>query len=211
MADNFRLRVINDRPVRLRVRPSLLPQEIELQNTGTVVQWRYVGQADDAWVDLIEIDDINATVSIGTVTTVAAGSPATVENVGTAQDVVLNFGIPEGADGVVQSIDEGTGIAVDESDPNNPIVALDTPAVVRDYLDAAPYVADRPALKALDTTKDTRAIFDGSLWEFLSGDYASLVATDTLEGIYVKATAVAAASGAWVRQFDVPDVRHPRD
>jgi hypothetical protein len=54
MADNFRLRVINDRPVRLRVRPSLLPQEIELQNTGTVVQWRYVGQADDAWVDLIE-------------------------------------------------------------------------------------------------------------------------------------------------------------
>jgi hypothetical protein len=40
-----------------------------------------------------------ATVSIGAVTSLAAGSPATVTNSGTAQDAVLNFGIPQGAAG----------------------------------------------------------------------------------------------------------------
>ena len=40
-----------------------------------------------------------ATVSVGTVTTLAAGSQATVTNSGTAQAVVLNFGIPQGAAG----------------------------------------------------------------------------------------------------------------
>jgi collagen type VII alpha len=40
-----------------------------------------------------------ATVSVGTVTTLAAGSQATVTNGGTAQAAVLNFGIPQGAAG----------------------------------------------------------------------------------------------------------------
>jgi hypothetical protein len=40
-----------------------------------------------------------ATVAIGTVTTLAAGSPATVSNSGTEQDAVLNFGIPQGVAG----------------------------------------------------------------------------------------------------------------
>lgn len=40
-----------------------------------------------------------ATVSVGTVTTLAAGAQATVTNSGTAQDAVLNFGIPQGAAG----------------------------------------------------------------------------------------------------------------
>ena len=40
-----------------------------------------------------------ATVSMGTVTTLAAGSQATVTNSGTAQAAVLNFGIPQGAAG----------------------------------------------------------------------------------------------------------------
>ncbi|MBN9033748.1 MAG: hypothetical protein J0I23_28540 [Rhizobiales bacterium] len=39
---------------------------------------------------------VAATVAVGTVTTLAAGSPATVTNVGTAQDAILNFGIPQG-------------------------------------------------------------------------------------------------------------------
>ncbi|HZZ40208.1 MAG TPA: collagen-like protein, partial [Acidobacteriaceae bacterium] len=40
-----------------------------------------------------------ATVSIGAVTTLAPGASATVTNSGTAQDAVLNFGIPQGATG----------------------------------------------------------------------------------------------------------------
>lgn len=40
-----------------------------------------------------------ATVRIGTVTTLAPGSEATVSNAGTSTDAVLNFGIPRGADG----------------------------------------------------------------------------------------------------------------
>lgn len=83
--------------VRLRVLPTLLPLQIELRNTGAMVQWRYLGQA---WLDLIEIDDINASVAVGTVTTLPPGAPASVVNVGTAEDMVLNFGIPSGMQGI---------------------------------------------------------------------------------------------------------------
>lgn len=50
-----------------------------------------------------------ATVAIGEVTTLPAGSSATVENVGTENNAVLNFGIPRGQDGV--SGDGGAGEA----------------------------------------------------------------------------------------------------
>ncbi len=49
-----------------------------------------------------------ATVSVGTVTTLAAGSLATVTNSGTAQAAVLNFGIPQGAAGASGSSGSGT-------------------------------------------------------------------------------------------------------
>lgn len=75
----------------------------------------------------------------------------------------------------------------------------------RDALDTAPYVADRTALKALDTTKDTVAILKEAgrqgTFVFMSGDYSAQVTLDTLEGIYVKATAIASSVGAWVRVF----------
>jgi hypothetical protein len=41
----------------------------------------------------------SATVSVGTVTTVAAGSQATVTNSGSGSNAILNFGIPQGAAG----------------------------------------------------------------------------------------------------------------
>jgi len=44
-----------------------------------------------------------ATVSVGTVTTLAPGASATVTNSGTAQAAVLNFGIPQGATGAAGS------------------------------------------------------------------------------------------------------------
>lgn len=75
---------------------------------------------------------------------------------------------------------------------------------VRNILDVAVYVADRTALKALDTTNDIVAYLresgrDGHfIWR--SGDYSSQVAGDPNEGIYIKANAIAATDGAWVRE-----------
>lgn len=74
----------------------------------------------------------------------------------------------------------------------------------RNALDTAPYVADRTALKALDTTKDTVAILteDGreGIFSWRTGNFSTQIAADTQEGLYVKATAIAATAGAWVRQ-----------
>lgn len=44
-------------------------------------------------------------VSVGTVTTLAAGQPATVTQSGTDEEPVLNFGIPKGDPGDVQTVD----------------------------------------------------------------------------------------------------------
>jgi hypothetical protein len=49
-----------------------------------------------------------ATVSVGTVTTLAAGASATVSNVGSTSVAVLNFGIPQGAQGTA-GLGGGTG------------------------------------------------------------------------------------------------------
>jgi hypothetical protein len=76
---------------------------------------------------------------------------------------------------------------------------------VRTTLASAPYVATRTALKALDTTKDTTAFLTEAgregIFMWKAGDYSAQVAADTQEGVYVKATAIASASGAWVRVY----------
>lgn len=113
--------LVTPRPkVRVRVVPSLMPLEIELQASADAIQWRYAGQD---WADLVLFDDIDASVAVGTVTTLSAGSDATVTNAGTTQDAVLNFGIPRGQDGTMTSIVAGTNITVDDTDPANPIVS----------------------------------------------------------------------------------------
>lgn len=74
----------------------------------------------------------------------------------------------------------------------------------RAFLGTTVNVPTRTALKALDTTKDTSAFLteigrEGAfVWR--SGDYSTQIAADPLEGIYLKADAVAATAGAWVRQ-----------
>lgn len=49
-----------------------------------------------------------ATVKVGTITTLSPTAKATVSNVGTENDAVFNFGIPQGADGKAASIKVGT-------------------------------------------------------------------------------------------------------
>lgn len=65
----------------------------------------------------------------------------------------------------------------------------------------------RTALKAVSTSigcaRLTEAGRDGT-FAFLAGDYSTHVTADTAEGIYIKADAVPASVGAWVRRFVGP-------
>lgn len=91
------------------------------------------------------------------------------------------------------------------------ILALNAAADVRNFLKTAPYVATRTALKAIDTTKDVVAYLteDGREGAFVwkTGDFSARVLTDPLEGIYIKADAIASSSGAWVRVWDGKEAR----
>lgn len=79
---------------------------------------------------------------------------------------------------------------------------------LRNALAVGVRVADRTALKALDTTKDTVAFLmeggRGGVFHWTAGNYGTRIAADTQEGLYVKANAVAATAGAWVRQYSGP-------
>ncbi len=65
-------------------------------------------------------------------------------------------------------------------------------------------VLDRATLKGLNTESFVLAFLDETgregMFKWMEGDFSTEVAADTLEGVYVKATAVSATLGAWVRQ-----------
>lgn len=61
-----------------------------------------------------------ATIAIGTVTTLAPGSPATAANVGTSSAAIFDFGIPRGADGTSGTGSGGGDIAVWLARDNEP-------------------------------------------------------------------------------------------
>jgi len=67
------------------------------------------GQDGEDGIDGTNGVDGMGTITIGTTTTLPAGSQATVDNVGTPQDAILNFGIPQGMDG------QGGGYGVEEA------------------------------------------------------------------------------------------------
>jgi hypothetical protein len=66
------------------------------------------------------------------------------------------------------------------------------------------FAATRTILKAFDTNTITAAYLkeNGRVGQFIwkTGDYSAQIAADPLEGIFIKADAVAATAGAWVRQ-----------
>lgn len=72
-----------------------------------------------------------------------------------------------------------------------------------DALNIPPYVDDRTALKALDTTKIKAAFVrgaSGGIFDFVAGDWTSIFTVDVTEGFLVKATAVAINTGGWIRR-----------
>lgn len=108
-------------------------REVELQNNGTAIQWRYVG--DSSWTDLVQLSEITGpqgpvgpagkdgaqgpkgdtgeigpqgpkgdtgatpNIQIGTVQTLDPGQQATASMTGTAENPLLNLGIPKGQSG----------------------------------------------------------------------------------------------------------------
>lgn len=76
---------------------------------------------------------------------------------------------------------------------------------IKAYVDAK-FVASRTALKAIDTTAHTTAFLTEAgregLFLWRSGNYSARITADTAEGVYVKANAIAASSGSWVRVYD---------
>lgn len=102
----------------------------------------------------------SASVEVGTTTTLPAGSSATVVNVGTDQNAILNFGIPKGADGT--GADPAWGnITGDLENQYDLQTALDAKADTADlgdlaYEDNVDYsdLTNKPTLGAL-AAKDT--------------------------------------------------------
>ena len=75
-------------------------REIEIQNNGTAIQWRYVGEED--WIDLVQLSEITGktpNIKIGKVATLEPGTPATATMTGTPENPLLNLGIPKGKPG----------------------------------------------------------------------------------------------------------------
>lgn len=97
---------------------------------------------------------------------------------------------------VVHSIAPNFAIDVDNTDPANPVIAVDPEPLVCN-------AADRTALKALDTSRFKTAFLKegirAGIFEWKTGDYSAQISADTLEGICIKADAIAATVGAWVR------------
>lgn len=103
----------------LRVQPSALPSNTdmsasdyqvieELLETAQAINtnFPYIGANGNWWYWDVEtaayVDsgvDASITITIGTTTTLPAGSNATVTNTGTSTDPVFNFGIPKGDKG----------------------------------------------------------------------------------------------------------------
>ncbi|MHC2298139.1 hypothetical protein [Rhizobium mongolense] len=67
-------------------------------------------------------------------------------------------------------------------------------------------IASRTLLKAVDTDKFSILYLTESgregVFRWVTGNFSTQIAADTLEGIYIKANAIASSAGAWVRQGD---------
>ena len=87
---------------------------------GANGNWWYWDVETAAYVD--SGVDASITVTVGTTTTLSAGSPATVTNSGTNTDPILNFGIPKGADGTAAGF--GTPTASVDSNVGTPSVSI---------------------------------------------------------------------------------------
>jgi hypothetical protein len=93
----------------------------------------------------------DATVAVGTTSTLAPGSPATVVNVGTLNDAILDFGIPEGIQG-------STGSAATIAVGTTTTVSPSTPAAVTNSGTSSAAIFDFDIPQGVDGTAATIAV-----------------------------------------------------
>jgi len=207
--------------LRLRVTPRIPPLQIELRNTGAAVQWR-LGKTGD-WHDLIALAELTTSVEVGAVTTANPGQPATVENVGTEANVVLDFAIPKGDTGDAATVEVGS---VDTVEP-------DEPASVTNVGTSSAVVLNFSLPRGNDSTVEGPSVADGakgdvtvsgsgSVWTVAPGvidnDKLAAMAQATLKGrgvgtgsgdpVDLSAAAISAIIGA-NGQFPFPATANP--
>ena len=107
-------------------------QEIDIANVDSVLTGPQGPQGEPGEPGR---DGISPTINIGTVTTLNAGSPATVTNVGSDSNVILDFGIPRGNQGETgEAGTDGTdgvdGITPTVTIGSTTTVSYDSPASV---------------------------------------------------------------------------------
>lgn len=114
-----------------------------------------------------------------------------------------------GPDGITPNIADATDIRGPEG-PNGPgtgdmLRSVYDPGEIEGNVFNGFPVATRTALKSLNPSIFTSAYltepYRQGRFVWRAGDYSAQVAADTLEGIFIKADAVAASSGAWVREY----------
>ncbi|RVH50688.1 hypothetical protein [Sinorhizobium meliloti] len=141
-------------------------------------------------------------------------SPVTISfNGGPALTIKTNSGNNVAAGGltsgmIVMGIVSGSTFRLVSDQASSAIVAAAEAAQAAAEAAAASInirnVATRTALKAINTASATLAFLGEAgregVFKWATGDYSALVTADTLEGMYIKADAVATTSGAWVRQ-----------
>lgn len=95
-SQKIRINRVAEPKIRIKVKPRVPPLEIELQNTGTEIQWR-LGKTG-TWETLVLVSAITG----------PQGDPGTDG--------------ADGEDGLMASVVAGLGVSVDSTDPANPIV-----------------------------------------------------------------------------------------
>lgn len=190
----------------------------ELENSGSPTDWS----------DPIYVSGEAATVAVGTTTTLAAGASATVTNTGNSKDAVFAFGIPQGSGldfdvqvdtlaGLLDYENQAVGYRVlvsDVGDGRAAVYILENSGSPTDWSNPSyvtgdsgtTVVATRTAMKALNTVSVDVAYLTESgregIFVWRTGDYSTQITADTQEGIYIKADAIAATAGAWVRVYE---------
>lgn len=141
------------------------------------------------YLDVTPIDTGGNTVSIGTVTTGAPGTQASVVNSGTAKDVVLDFTIPKGDKG--ENVKVGAGLSVD---PNG-LVQVRTSGPVKAGTSNIPIGIGGGSgmlCMAIDATSFTKGTIDSSSSYMLMLKPAS---TSTVGGVKIGAGINVSADG----------------
>lgn len=80
--------------------PGVDGKSVELGRDDDSINWKQTGETE--WHELVMLDELMPeapTISMGEVETLPTGSQATASLSGTAQEMVLNLGLPSGGDG----------------------------------------------------------------------------------------------------------------